>query len=238
MIPLPELMKRWQASGNAQAHRIVAFGSSNTILGTHNEGRHSWVCWLAFALQQTVKQRVWILNAGIGGNTAADLCARVTGDVVAVQPHLVIITIGGNDSGHGRTLAEFESDLRSLESTLHQAGTLVVFQTYYALLPEVGHDVTQHMNVMRRVAVATDAGLIDQYAWFLPWLKSDPTGYRAIMKDAGHLNALGNALFGAFAARSFGVPDPPFPPDMDQPVTDRLAALERHGAPHRVPGAG
>ncbi|MEI8062698.1 MAG: SGNH/GDSL hydrolase family protein [Verrucomicrobiota bacterium] len=218
-------------------NRIVAFGSSNTIIGTHNEGRHSWACWLTFALQQSVKQRVWVLNTGIGGNTAADLVARVDGDVVAVHPHLVIITIGGNDSGRGRPLPDFEADLRSLEKTLQEAGALVVFQTYYALLPEVGHDVTKHMEVERRVAESTGAGLIDQYAWFHPWLKSDPTGYRAIMKDPGHLNALGNALFGIIAARCFGVSDPPLPADMQQSVADGLTVLERHGAPRRVQAA-
>ena len=238
MTPLPELMKSWRAAGNNQVNRVVAFGSSNTILGTHNEGRHSWVCWLAFAMQQSVKQRVWILNTGIGGNTAADLCARVTGDVVAVQPHLVIITIGGNDSGRGRPVADFEADLRSLEKTLREAGSLVVFQTYYSLLPEVGHDVTKHMEVERRVAQSTGAGLIDQYAWFQPWIKSDLAAYRAIMKDPGHLNALGNALFGILAARVFGLPDPPLPADLQQPLADRLAILERFGAPPPVPSLG
>ena len=237
MTPLPELMKSWRADPS-QAQRIVAFGSSNTSLGTHNEGRHSWVCWLAFALQQSVKQRVWVLNTGIGGNTAADLCARVTGDVIVIQPHLVIITIGGNDSGRGRPLADFEADLRSLEKTLRQAGALVVFQTYYALLPESGHDLTQHMEVERRVVQSTGAGLIDQYAWFLPWLKSDLAAYRTIMKDPGHLNALGNALFGTLAARVFGIPDPPLPAEMLEPVADCLVALERCGAPPRVPSAG
>ena len=215
MQPLPELIKSWHAAGNDQVNRVVAFGSSNTIIGTHNEGRHSWVGWLA-----------------------ADLVARVDGDEVAVQPHLVIITIGGNDSGHGRSLADFEADLRSLEKTLHQASALVVFQTYYALLPDWGNDVTKHMEVERRVAATTGAGLIDQYAWFLPWLQSDLAGYRTIMCDPGHLNALGNCLFGTLAARCFGIPDPPLPPDMQQPIADRLAILERHGAPRRIPVAG
>ena len=238
MQPLPELIQSWRAAGNEQVNRVVAFGSSNTSLGTHNEGRHSWVCWLAFALQQSVKQRIWVINIGIGGNTAADLVARVTGDVVAVQPHLVIITIGGNDSGRGRPLADFEADLRSLEKTLREAGALVVFQTYYALLPDWGNDVTKHMEVERRVAQTTGAGLIDQYAWFQSWLKSDPVTYRTIMRDPGHLNALGNALFGILAARVFGLPDPPLPADMQQPVTERLAALERCGAPQQVRAAG
>ena len=54
------------------------------------------------------------------------------------------------------------------------------------------------------------------------------------MKDPGHLNAFGNALFGILAARAFGLPDPPLPADMDPPVTDRLTILERFGAPPRV----
>ena len=239
MIPLPELMNRWRTTGDTVAQRIVAFGSSNTGLDTHNEGRHSWVCWLTLALQQSVKPRVWVLNTGIGGNTAADLRARVADDVVAVHPDLVILTIGGNDAGRGRFLSDFEADLRSLENTLREAGALVVFQTYYALLPDWGNDVTRHMEVVRRVAQSTGGGLIDQSAWFLPWFQGDPTGYRAIMKDPGHLNALGNALFGTLAARAFGVPDPPLPPDLQRPVTERLAVLERYGAPppvHRRPG--
>jgi len=231
MSPLPLLMKQWRDKRGQESFRVVAFGSSNTEIGWHSDGRHGWPCWLSCIFRAAVGQHVQTLNAGIGGNTAKDLLGRIHRDVLPVHPQLVIITIGGNDFFQHQPLADFAADLRQLEVILRAAGTVVAFQTYYALLPEAGPGFAAYMDVVRQVATTTGAGLIDQYAWFAQWQEADLATYRTIMRDPAHLKPIGNALFGTLAGRVFGCWDPAVPPDL--PVADYLSALERHGAPQR-----
>jgi len=231
MNQLPLLMKQWRSSLGQETFRVVAFGSSNTEIGWHSDGRHGWPCWLACIFHASVGHHVQTLNAGIGGNTAVDLLTRVHRDVLPIQPHLVIITIGGNDYFQRHTLADFESNLRQLEAILRGAGAVVAFQTYYAMLPEAGAGFDAYMNVVRKVATETNTGLIDQYSWFSAWQNEDLTTYRTIMRDSAHLKPIGNALFGTLAGRVFGCWDPAVPPDL--PIYDHVPALERHGAPKR-----
>ena len=224
-------MKHWREKRGQASFRVVAFGSSNTEIGWHSDGRHGWPCWLSCIFRASVGQHVQTLNAGIGGNTATNLLSRIHGDVLPIHPHLVIITIGGNDFFQHHTLADFEANLRKLETILRDAGAVVVFQTYYALLPEAGPGFAAYMDVVRQVATTTGAGLIDQFAWFSTWQQADLPTYRTIMRDPAHLKPIGNALFGTLAGRVLGCWDPAVPPDL--PISDYLPALERHGAPQR-----
>jgi lysophospholipase L1-like esterase len=233
MTSLPAMMKQWQQANGRQAFRTVAFGASNTEIGWHSQGHHGWPCWLSCAIRATVGRRAWMLNAGIGGDTAAGLRARVDEDVLTIQPHFVIITIGGNDFFQRRPLEQFEDDLRSLHATLRGAGAVVAFQTYYAFLPEAGEGLGDYMNAVRNVAAASGAGLIDQYAWFLRLRDHDLPRYREIMLDGAHLKPAGNALFGTMAARVCGAYDPVYPDEMKRPVAERLAILDQLGAPKR-----
>ncbi|MCG3146678.1 MAG: hypothetical protein PCFJNLEI_00112 [Verrucomicrobiae bacterium] len=233
---LPHLLKQWRT--RQDGIRVVAFGSSNTEIGWHSDGHHGWPCWLSCIFRASVGRHVQMLNAGIGGDTAAGLLKRITRDVLPIQPHLVIITIGGNDYFQQHPLAEFETNLRQLESILHRTGAVVAFQTYYALLPDAGagagnYDIgfSAYMDVVRTVASTTEAGLIDQFAWFTAWQQTDLASYRTIMRDGAHLKPVGNALFGTLAGRVCGCWDPAVPADL--PVADFLATLEKCGAPRR-----
>ena len=229
-LVLPELMTEWRAQRGQRAYRWVAFGASNTELGAHSEGRHGWPCWLSLMLRASVGQHVQMMNAGISGNTAAQLLGRLNGDVFEARPHWVVVTIGGNDFIQHRSLADFESNLREVESRLRKAGVPVAFQTYYAPLPEVGDGMGDYMAVVRQVAESTGAALIDQFSWFQPWCQQDLATYRTIMRDPMHLRPVGNALFGMLAGRVCGLADPEFPPDMKPAVYDGLAAMSRFAA--------
>lgn len=224
---LSVLLQEWHRELGQRPYRVVAFGSSNTEIAWHSEGRHGWPCWLACTMRMNVGQHVTFINAGISGNNAAQLIGRIQGDVLELRPHLVIITIGGNDYFQQRPLADFAADLRSLEATLREAGAAVAFQTYYAFLPEAGFGLTQYMDVVRQVAESTGAALIDQYSWFLPWQQNDLPGYRTIMRDPAHLKPVGNALFGTLAGRACGLPDPVFPDDLREVVREHLNQMAK-----------
>ncbi len=53
------------------------------------------------------------MNAGVGGDTAGKMLARFDDDAARYEPHLAIVTVGGNDSfpQNGVTLDEFRANL-------------------------------------------------------------------------------------------------------------------------------
>jgi len=230
-MELPHLLKQWRERTGKEGIRVVAFGSSNTEIGWHSDGHHGWPCWLSCIFRASVGRHIQMMNAGIGGDTAAGLLKRIDRDVLPIHPHLVIITIGGNDQFQKHSLSDFEANLRKLESILRETGAKVAFQTYYALLPESDVGFAPYMEVVRNVARSTDAGLIDQYAWFSAWQNNDITTYRTIMRDGAHLKPVGNALFGTLAGRVCGCWDPALPADL--PIYNFIPALENCGAPKR-----
>ena len=46
-VHLLHLLADWRAQCGQRSFRWVAFGSRNTELGWHSEGRHGWACWLS-----------------------------------------------------------------------------------------------------------------------------------------------------------------------------------------------
>jgi acyl-CoA thioesterase-1 len=63
-------------------------------------------------LQQKVK--LTVVNAGISGDTAADGLKRVDKDVLAKNPQVVIILLGGNDFLNLRPASEAKKDLQAI----------------------------------------------------------------------------------------------------------------------------
>jgi CheY-like chemotaxis protein len=120
--------------------RILAFGSSNTerfLPGMH------WFDVFDLALQNRIGRIHQCLNTGIGGHTTRDLLARFEEDTAFFKPHLVFITVGGNDSNPDRKITpdEFEANLVELHRRISSWGCAVVFQTYYAVNPaQVGEE--------------------------------------------------------------------------------------------------
>jgi lysophospholipase L1-like esterase len=186
--------------------RILAFGSSNTerfLPGVH------WVDVLELALRDTYGRNHQCLNAGICGNTSTDLLARFEEDAALFQPHVTIITIGGNDSNPARNLsaARFADNLLELHRLFIARGSQVVFQTYYAPDPARCDDLApffNYMQVVRRVARQTGAELVDHLARWEPYRKAHPEHYLLLMHDGFHVNPRGHAVLGLDTARHFG----------------------------------
>ena len=66
------------------------------------------------ALRQAGLERMTAINAGIGGNTAAEMAARLERDVLVHRPTLVTFSSGGNDAARGVSPEQFEQDVRGI----------------------------------------------------------------------------------------------------------------------------
>ena len=183
--------------------RILAFGSSNTerfLTGMH------WLDVVELAVRDTYGRVHHCINAGVGGDTSRDLLRRYEADAAPYRPHLTIITIGGNDSSPERDLPadEFAENLRELYRRFREAGSEVVFQTYYAPDPARHGNLPpfyRYMDVVRAVAQQTGAGLVDHLARWEPFRQAHPERYLAMMQDCFHVNARGNLVLGLLTAR-------------------------------------
>lgn len=210
--PLAPPLGLWRESPSV-GRRLVGLGSSNTELTWHNDGAFSWFAWLGATIRAEVGKHVIAIDAGISGDTSADLLQRLERDVRPLQPDLVLITIGGND--HWKLqVSDFGANLRSIARRLQGIGCAPVFQTDYcpAYGPAHLESFARYMDEIRGAAFETGAGLLDPFPRFRRWWERDPHNYRSLLlRDELHLNPLGHAAFGALAAVTFGLPFPLWP---------------------------
>ena len=192
-----------------QRTRIVAFGSSNTDRRIH--GLH-WFDWLDLGIKQTYGRVHHCINAGLGGDTSRGLLARFDEDVALYRPHVVFVTIGGNDSkpDSGIDAEEFRYNLLELYGRIQAFGARTIFQTYYSadvveLGAEHGARFLSFMDVIRGVAAETGALLVDHHRRWEPLRVNHFAVFQRMMIDPLHVNALGNMVMGLDLIRAFRV---------------------------------
>lgn len=83
------------------------------------------------------------VNAGINGNTSADLRARVDTDIVACRPAAVTILIGANDVRGGVPLDDYRENLAAVVERLEQRTTARIS---LMSLPPLGEDLDTEIN--------------------------------------------------------------------------------------------
>lgn len=67
-----------------------------------------------------------IINAGVSGDTTEAALARLQEDVLARDPRIVLVGLGGNDFLRGIPITATEANLRSIVRQIHGAGAMVV----------------------------------------------------------------------------------------------------------------
>lgn len=97
---------------------IVAFGDS-LIAGEGAAEDKSFISLLSEKLDRPIE------NLGVNGNTSADGLARIE-DVVARDPGLVIVSLGGNDYLRRMPESETSENLRAIIERLHAEGSVVM----------------------------------------------------------------------------------------------------------------
>lgn len=107
------------ANLDSRGSAIVAFGDSLTA-GVGAAAGEDYPSKLQGALGAPV------LNAGVSGDTSAAALARLDADVLARDPRIVIVGLGGNDFLQSVPLASTEESLRAIVRRIHGAGAMVV----------------------------------------------------------------------------------------------------------------
>jgi acyl-CoA thioesterase I len=98
---------------------VIAFGDSLTAGYGAGEGED-------FPSRLSARAGVPIVNAGVSGDTTEGALNRLERDVLLRDPRVVIVGLGGNDFLRGVPIASTEANLRSIVSSIHEAGAMVV----------------------------------------------------------------------------------------------------------------
>ena len=198
------LAPRGQAAGVPRVMRtsasqvIVAVGDSITF-GLHDsQKRGGWVGRVGDQLALDVPAAsLNVVNAGVNGDTAAGVLARLDRDVLARKPRLVILSIGTNDFDYGVPEADFRYTLTRVVKRIEAAGVPVLT---VSMLPIAGispHRMaaqSAYNGTIAQVAAATGAGYLDE---FDEWLALGSSELKRLRADAEHPTPVGYSLLAA-----------------------------------------
>lgn len=179
---------------------MVLFGDSITEANGAAPTDKGFFNWMNVLLGQRFDV---LYNAGVGGNSTAQMLARIQADVIDKHGQWVFVMGGVNDIAAGTSAAAILANLTTIVTTLHAAGLRVILST----LPACSSFDTEAEGT---VYYAVNAGIVTMATTY-PWLivtdagpqyldTADPTiaiplaGYTV---DGVHPNALGASTLAA-----------------------------------------
>lgn len=177
------------------AGRTSGIGDAG-LAGTLGDG---WVALVARALDE----RAAVANRGTGGDRLADLAARWREDVLDLQPDLVSVAVGINDTwrryDHGETsdVERFEELFEALVSPLTDAGTPVVLVEPWLLPLRAGQerwheDLDPRREAVARLARRTGATFVAAQAAMSA--RAEQVGVGALVLDGVHPSPAGHRV--------------------------------------------
>jgi lysophospholipase L1-like esterase len=155
---------------------VIAFGDSLTE-GYRVDPGQGWPEQLSAIVGRP------ILNRGVSGNTTGDALERLERDVLAQDPRVVLVCLGGNDMLRRMPADQQFDNLRTIIRRIQDKGALVV------LIGTEGYRIlSQEDYGARYEALARETG-----AAYVPDLLKGVLRDRTLMLDEIHPNALGYA---------------------------------------------
>ncbi len=167
--------------------RVIALGESTTWGYSVSSKDKCWVNQVVTALEEFQGEKIELINQGIGSNVLTPECPaydhsakpsaleRVDEEVIALEPDLLFLSYGLNDSRGGTTPAVFRKAYQELIYRIRAKidPVIVIVNTYY--MHEVlydyapwdagDYDVNEVYNlVTKQIAEANDLILADVYA--------------------------------------------------------------------------
>ena len=123
-----------------------------------------------------------IINAGVSGDTTESALARVDTAIVARDPRIVLVGLGGNDYLQGVAITTTEANLRTIIHKSQSAGEMIVLLGYR--FPSLNAD---YEKMYKQIAG-------DEHCLFIPNLLRGIESNPALKSDEIHPNARGYQL--------------------------------------------
>src|SRR5215813_9694774 len=170
---------------------IVAIGSSSTQGVGASDQAHTYPALLAEELQHRwPRLAVTVVNKGVGGETAVQMLARFTRDVLPYHPQLVIWQTGSNSVLQSRDVQDYEKTIREGISRLKAAHMdIILMDPQYAprILGRPLH--TAIVDAIRVVSNDLKVAVFRRFAVMRYWVTSGQSKMEDILSpDQLHMN--------------------------------------------------
>jgi len=189
-----------------QQQKIVLFGDSYAATQNNQPlGDTISLSLHRFVLGRLGNSANIVKNAGVSGNTSAQMLARIETDVIPFKSDWVFFNCGVNDFfGEGRTLANVQADVTAIVSRLLSDGRKILLfncppqvSSRSGFTAEKSQACAQYNNWLAGFASSlTGVVLADIYSPFVNW--SDTTNAGAVAdyfaNDGIHLSTLGEIV--------------------------------------------
>ena len=177
--------------------RWVAVGDSLTSVAGGGAPNMGWTMQAGMLTDQGL---ALTYNAGIVGNNASEVLARLQADVLAYAPNFVTVWVGTNDITQGRSLATYQGEMGQIVERLQAAGCTVAIITIPPRADTTKHAAIGAWNAwLRNFARARSCHLIDAYALLVdPATGTYKTGYDA--GDGLHITQAGHHVIARYVA--------------------------------------
>ncbi len=205
--------------------RIVLLGDSLT------DG-HIYPLMVGQALREAGYAQPLFINAGIGGDSAAGMHARLERDVLPHHPTLVVFNSGTNDAGQGVTTEAYAAEVTAIAARLRQQGIpMLLFTT--CIIDPLGDErdarSETYSTFLRQFAAAQGYRLAD----IRPLLQqARAAGANVMDADNIHPNFEGHRLIARALLDALGFTEVPVPQSFSY---DELPGLVKHWRLRAVP---
>jgi lysophospholipase L1-like esterase len=188
----------------AKRHQVlIALGDSNTCNAQFTSGLKQWPELLHDELRgQFGTQAITLINAGISGDAATEVLARLERDVLRHHPDLVVVCLGPNDSNR-LTDAEFERGLETILDRIAAQGARFALRTPTPIVemePAPKHlwrgddKLRAKIAIIRAIAARRRCAFIDTYEQFWALEQAGTLESGSLFFDAVHTNGMGHRL--------------------------------------------
>jgi acyl-CoA thioesterase-1 len=200
--PVPKLTAALQTNVPI---RIVALGSSSTWGTGASTRAHTYPARLELELRTVwPKSDLRVINAGVGGQLARHMLARIDKDVAPLQPQLVIWQTGVNDAIRGVPLEQFKQQLEAGVTQLRSLGADVILidQQFYPSFQKL-KDGPLYMATLRDVARRYNVPVMQRFRIMQHLISSAQfTAATLLAPDQFHLNDRAYDCIGSLLAQS------------------------------------
>jgi lysophospholipase L1-like esterase len=183
--------------------RFVTLGDSITAGADDWTTRAQGVAWPHYLGLFSGQKATVVKNAGIPGNTTAEMLARFDADVTPYNPTAVTLLCGTNDMGQSRTFAAWSADVIAIVAKIRAIGAVPILATIPPNNNSVYRQTISQWNAWIR-SYAAQQGLT-----VLPFysLLVDPANgnYKSTYYSDGiHPSTSGQVAMGQLAADTIG----------------------------------
>jgi len=185
----------------APPYTIVFFGDSITFGYGVDTETESFFARIKNIMQSGMYGNVRIINSGVSGDDTSEALSRVTTDVTAHNPDLVVIAFGLNDcQNKSMTSSKFRANILNMMAAIPSKTRIILatsntfLDTGQSLWKDINGSLEPYMDEVRAIASEKNLTLIDVNRVWENQLRQDQRHMESFYVDPTHPSVKGHRL--------------------------------------------